>query len=213
MLLAWGRKLPGGTRRKEVVSPPMLEALANRALWPVLVTSSLVKLGTDLFQFYLPIYGHEIGLSASKVGAVLAVLAAAQFIVRFVLPRLVERFDEETILVYAFYCAAAGFVLVPFTGNAVLLALASFVFGIGMGCGQPLATILMFNRSVEGRSGETLGLRLTVNNVVRVGGPLVFGFVASAVGLLPVFLINAVMMGVGAVVSRPRAPQSRLSDT
>jgi len=41
----------------------------------------------------------------------------------------------------------------------------------------------------------------------------VFGFVASAVGLLPVFLINAVMMGIGAVVSRPKAPQEQLRDT
>jgi hypothetical protein len=39
---------------------------------------------------------------------------------------------------------------------------------------------------------------------VRVAGPLVFGFVASAAGLLSVFLINAVMMGIGAIVSRPR---------
>lgn len=202
LLLIWGRSLPGGTRRKDVPAPPILEVLANRALWPLLITSSLVKLGTDLFQFYLPIYGHQIGLSASAVGVVLATLAASQFIVRFVLPGLIERLGEEAMLAYAFYCAAVGFVLVPFTGNAVLLGMASFVFGIGMGCGQPIATILLFNRSAEGRSGETLGLRLTVNNLVRVAGPLLFGFVASALGLLPVFFINALMMGIGAFASR-----------
>ena len=201
--LVWGHKLPGGTRKRGTPAPPMLETLANRALWPLLIISSLVKLGTDLFQFYLPIYGHELGLSASAIGVVLATLAASQFIVRFVLPRLIKRLGEERMLVYAFYCAAAGFVWAPFTGNAVLLGIASFIFGIGMGAGQPIATLLLFNKSVEGRSGETLGLRLTVNNLVRVAGPLLFGFVASALGLVPVFLINAVMMVVGAVVSRP----------
>ena len=205
LLLVWGHKLPGATRKRGTPGPPMLETLANRALWPVLIISSLVKLGTDLFQFYLPIYGHELGLSASAIGVVLATLAASQFIVRFVLPRLIKRLGEETMLVYAFYCAAAGFVWAPFTGNAVLLGIASFIFGIGMGAGQPIATLLLFNKSVEGRSGETLGLRLTVNNLVRVAGPLLFGFVASAVGLIPVFLINAVMMVVGAVVSRPKS--------
>lgn len=55
--------------------------------------------------------------------------------------------------------------------------------------------------------GETPGLRLTVNNLVRVAGPLLFGFIASALGLLPVFLINALMMGLGAVVSRPEGRQ------
>src|SRR4029078_9562476 len=101
------------------------------------------------------------------------------------------------------WSAAAGFVLVPFTGNAVLMGVASFIFGIGMGCGQPITTILMFNKSADGRSGATLGLRLTVNNIVRVAGPLAFGFIAAALGLFSVFFINAVMMGIGAVVSRP----------
>lgn len=207
MLLGWGRHLPGGTRRKNAPATPMLATLANRALWPVLAISSLVKLGTDLFQFYLPIYGHAIGLSASAIGAVLAVLGGSQFIVRFGLPRLIERLGEERVLVYAFYCAAIAFVLAPFTGSAAWLAIVSFVFGIGMGVGQPIATLMMFNRSAEGRSGETLGLRLTVNNVVRVAGPLLFGFVASALGLVAVFLINAVMMVVGAVVSQPKGKE------
>ena len=209
LMLVWGRTLPGGTQRKDGYSPPMLDTLLNRALWPLLITSSLVKLGTDLFQFYLPIYGHGIGLSASATGAVLAVLAGSQFIVRFVLPRLIECVGEEAMLAYAFCCAAAGFVLTPFTGSAASLAVVCFVFGIGMGCGQPIATILLFNRSAEGRSGETLGLRLTVNNLVRVTGPLVFGFVASALGLFPVLLINALMMGVGAYVSRPPGRERR----
>src|SRR5207344_1205254 len=103
----------------------------------------------------------------------------------------------------------AGFVLAPFTGSAVLLGIACFVFGIGMGVGQPITTILLFNKSADGRSGETLGLRLTVNNVVRVTGPLLFGFIASVAGLLVVFLINAVMMGVGAVVSKPGSEGGR----
>ena len=209
LFAAWGRGLPGGARRKQAASLPMLEVLSNRALWPLLVTSSLVRLGTDLFQFYIPIYGHEIGLSASAVGLVLAVLAASQFIVRFVLPRLIRRMGEEAVLVYSFYCAAAGFVLVPFTGNAVLLGIACFVFGLGMGVGQPITTILLFNRSADGRSGETLGLRLTVTNMVRVAGPLVFGFIASAAGLLSVFLVSAVLMGAGAAVSKPKAEGGR----
>jgi MFS family permease len=212
LFAAWGRGLPGGTRRKEAASAPMLDILSHRALWPLLVVSSLVRLGMDLFQFYIPIYGHEIGLSASKVGSVLAVLAVSQFIVRFVLPHLIRRMGEEAMLVYSFSCAAAGFALAPFMGNAVLLGIACFVFGIGMGAGQPITTILLFNRSADGRSGETLGLRLAVTNLVRVAGPLVFGFVASAAGLTPVFLINAVMMGIGAVASRPRDRRRVTSD-
>ena len=94
--------------------------------------------------------------------------------------------------------------LVPFFESTAALALISFTFGLGMGCGQPITTMLLFSRCVEGRSGETLGLRQTVNNVVRVSGPPLFGFVASAFGLPPVFWISALMMGGGGILTRPK---------
>jgi predicted MFS family arabinose efflux permease len=64
--------------------------------------------------------------------------------------------------------------------------------------------MLMFSRSPPGRSGATLGLRLTVNNLMRAIGPPAFGLIGTAFGLLSVFWINAVMMCAGGVLSRPR---------
>jgi predicted MFS family arabinose efflux permease len=124
--------------------------------------------------------------------------------VRVVLPRLVARFTEEKLLAYSLYVGAVGFLLAPFSGSAIILALISFVFGLGMGCGQPLVLMLMFSRSAPGRSGATLGLRLTVNNLMRAIGPPAFGLIGTAFGLVSVFWINAVMMGAGGVLSHPR---------
>ena len=67
--------------------------------------------------------------------------------------------------------------------------------------------MLIFSRSAEGRSGETLGVRQAVNNLLRVLGPSVFGVVASAFGLAFVFWLSAAMMGGGALASR--APPQR----
>jgi len=64
----------------------------------VLATSSLVQLGIDLFQFYLPIYGHDIGLSASSIGVVLAMFAAGLIRRACRLARLIARLHEETVL-------------------------------------------------------------------------------------------------------------------
>ena len=55
----------------------------------------------------------------------------------------------------------------------------------------------------EGRSGEAMGLRLTTNNLVRVVGPTLFGSVGSAFGLLPMFVLCAVVMAGGGWLSRP----------
>lgn len=196
LLLLWGRRYPPGNPRAGEGSSAFA-ALKDSGLWRMLGVSGLVQLGQDLFQFYVPIYGHSIGLSASAIGVILAAVAVASFVVRLFLAALVKRYPATTLLAWVFLAGTIGFGLMPlFTQLPVLVAIA-FVFGLGMGMGVPLTVILMFARSAEGRSGQTLGLRLTVNNFVRMGGPVVFGAIASGLGLAPVFWINALMMAGG----------------
>ena len=204
MLVAWGGVLPGGNKHHAGAATRVLDALADREIRQMLVTSGLVQVGFDLFQFYMPIYGHALGLSASVIGAVLSTFAVASFVVRLAMPRLIARLGEERLLEYSFYLGAASFMLVPLCRNPLMLGLISFAFGLGMGCGQPLTLMLMFSRSPEGRSGETLGLRLTANNIMRVIGPAFFGSIGSMFGLFPVFWISAIMMGSGGVRSRTK---------
>jgi MFS family permease len=175
----------------------------------ILGTSSLVQLGQDLYQFYIPVYGHGIGLSASAIGGVLANFAAASFVVRLILPRLVAKLGDKRVLAYSFYLAGSGFLLMPIFGNVLALSALSFMFGLGMGCGQPITTMLIFSRSAPGRSGETLGLRQTVNNLLRVSGPAVFGVVATAFGLPPVFWLSGLMMAGGGLLARPRGTAAK----
>lgn len=204
VLVAWGGRLPGGSRQPQSVGG-IRDALTHPAMVRALVTSSLVQVGQDLYQFYIPVYGHGIGLSASAIGGLLATLAAASFVVRYFLPWLVARWGDERVLGFSFYLSAMGFALVPFFESVAVLAVVSFLFGLGMGCGQPITTMQIFSRSAEGRSGEMLGLRQSVNNAMRVSGPAVFGFVATAFGLPPVFWISAILMGGGGILSRPRS--------
>ena len=86
-----------------------------------------------------------------------------------------------------------------------MLALVSFLIGLGAGVGQPLTMMMVVGRSTAGRSGEMLGLQLTANGVVRSGGPVLLGMIGSLVGLGPVFIFSALMMGVGGFVSRRAA--------
>lgn len=208
LLLIWGGVFPRGQLHAPK-GPGVLSALGDRTIWLMLLTSGIVQLGQDIFQFYLPIYGHARGLSASAIGAVLATLAVASFVVRLFLARLVKRVTAEKLLAWTFFTGAIGYALVPLTGNAILLALISFFFGLGMGLGIPLTVILMYSRSTAGRSGQTLGLRLTTNNLVRVTGPIVFGVVGTALGLPSVFWINAALMAGGGLLSLSQQDKSK----
>ena len=201
LLVVWGGVFPRGKPVAERADAPA-GALLDRNVWHMLILSALIQLGYDLYQFYVPVYGHAIGLSASAIGAVLAALAVAALIVRVYLPRLIKRVAGDTLLGWVFLFGAVGFALAPFSSNGWTLGIISFVFGLGMGIGIPLTVILMYASSPEGRSGQTLGLRLTGNNLMRVIGPVIFGAVGTAFGLPAVFWIIAAIMAAGGVMSR-----------
>ena len=42
--------------------------------------------GQDLFQFYMPIYGHSVGLSASAIGVVLCMRVTINQVTRIIVP-------------------------------------------------------------------------------------------------------------------------------
>jgi MFS family permease len=205
MLVTRGHALPRGSRKSGKTKGAVRAMLADPVVRQTLITGSLLNTGLNLFQFYMPVYGHKIGLSASSIGMILGANAAAAFTSRFLLPKLLKRFGENRVLMYTFCLGAIGLVSVPLFTYAPALVGIAFVFGFGMGCGQPIVIMLMYSNSREGRSGEALGLKFSTNQLTKLVAPLIFGAIASAAGLLAMFWINAAMLAGGAVMSRPKA--------
>ncbi|MGH8619816.1 MAG: MFS transporter [Burkholderiales bacterium] len=205
LLLVWGGGMPKGVKGSARPAGGGLRAmLADRRVWRILFVCSMVQSGLDMFQFYMPVYAHSIGLSASVIGVLVSTFAAAGFAVRLFLPRLVRRHGEGSVLAWAFYLSAASFLLVPFFENAAVIGVLSFLFGLGNGAGQPITMMLTFSQSTDGRSGETLGLRSTVIHFTRLVAPSVFGYIAVLATLSVVFWANAAMLAAGGALSRGR---------
>jgi MFS family permease len=158
------------------------------------IVSGLITTGWDLYGFYVPIYGHSIGLSASTIGNILGVFAAATFIVRAVVARLTARFGIEPVLRAAAWIGALFFVPFAMTENVPLLFALSFGIGLALGCSQPLTLNLAYNYSPPGRAGEVTGIRLTINNITHVGVPVASGALAALLGVAPVFWTCAVLL-------------------
>lgn len=166
------------------------------------VASGIISSAWDLFQFYMPVYGHSIGLSASAIGTILGVFAAATFVIRIVLPYLVKRYSETRILTYAIFVAACAFALMPLFQSAPALAACGFLLGLGVGCGQPMSMSLIYALAPAGRASEAAGLRVMVNNVTHLAIPLLFGSVGSAFGYMPVFFSNSALLAAGGFLMR-----------
>ncbi len=202
LLLVCKRLVPSTAKSGDEHAGPVLDLLANAALRRVLITSGLVLTGIDLFAFYLPIYGHEIGLSATVIGRIIAMFALASFVVRVVMPRLVALSSEERVLGWSLGMAGCTYLLFPFFTDPWILGAIAFLLGLGLGCGQPLSTMLTYSRAPHGRSGEALGLRLAVNHFSHVVVPLAFGAIGTAFGLGLVFWTNAVLLAGGGLMTR-----------
>ncbi len=178
-----------------------LALLANAGLRRTLVMSGVTLTGIELFTFYFPVYGRSIGLSASAIGLVMSSYAVAAFIVRMGMHQAARRIGEIGVLTASLFIAGVTYMLVPFVSQAPLLALVAFLLGIGLGCAQPLTILLTYNHAPAGRSGEALGMRLTVNKLTQILVPVVFGGVGSAFGLIPVFWANGAFLLAGGFVS------------
>lgn len=201
MLIARGGGLPSGHRESRPAGN-LWHALSAPGIWPVLAASSVAQVANDLFQFYMPVYAHDAGLSPSAIGIVLATYSIATFVARVFLPRLISKLGEHKVLSFAFALGGLGCLLVPLFHVAPLLALTSFMIGLGLGCSAPITMMLMFARSQAGSSGEAMGLRQTADNLTRLVSPVLFGMLASGAGLAAVFWLNALLLGSGSLVAR-----------
>jgi MFS family permease len=167
------------------------------------IVGGVLSSAWDLYQFLLPIYAHSIGLSASRIGMVLSSFALAIFAVRASIPALSRRYGESQLMTAAIFVCGLAFLMFPFCPNAWLLAAASIVLGLGVGAGQPIAMTLIYNLAPAGRQGEATGVRVSVNHMTHVAVPLLFGTMGTAMGFLPIFMVNAAaMMACGYVASR-----------
>lgn len=191
--------------------PPrnMKDLLALPAMRNALLSNAAVMTGLDLFNLYMPIYGHSLGFSATTIGLIMGAFGAAAFITRLAIPPISRRYGERAMLAGALLISAAAFMTFPLTTSALLLAAAAFVLGLGLGCGQPLSMILAFNAGPPGRSAEAISMRLAVSYGAHVVVPPVFGVIGAAVGgVAPVFWACAVIMGGGSWINRSSARRS-----
>ena len=167
-----------------------------------LIAGSIALSAWDLFQFYLPVYGHSVGLSASAIGTILGVFSIASFLIRGTVPFLVKKLTEARILIYSVFIAAFAFVLVPFFANAYALAAIAFLLGLGVGCATPIEMSLIFVLTPRDRIAESMGLRKTVNQTMHLVIPLIFGSLGAAFGSAAVFISNSVMLTIGGFLMR-----------
>jgi predicted MFS family arabinose efflux permease len=183
------------------------------ALRSTFIAGGIIGSAQDLFQFYMPVYGHSVGLSASAIGTILGMVALAAFVIRAAIPFLAKKAAETTILTAAIFVAAFAYLLLPFFVNAYPLAAIAFVLGLGVGCAQPMIMSLLYVLAPAGRIAEAIGLYKTLRGVTHIVIPVFFGSVGAAFGFVTVFLSNAGVLSFGGYLQRKNRASAKPAPT
>src|SRR5262245_50694736 len=105
-LALYGRRwIPDVHAKAESTQGGALELLRIKALRDTLIASGIVSVAWDVYQFFMPIYGRSLGLSATAIGTIMSAFAISIILVRVVLPFAVKRTGEAQMLTYAMFVA------------------------------------------------------------------------------------------------------------
>ncbi|THE11059.1 MFS transporter [Bacillus timonensis] len=198
--------IPVIKRNKEVKKVSLnssVSLLKIPILRKALIASALVLYSKDIFIAYFPLFAKQYGITTSRIGWIIAIQGFAIIFVRFLLPALTEKLGRDIVLIASVFMAGISFLLVPFTGNVILLGALSALMGLGLGCGQPLSMTTTYNASPKTRTGEVLGLRLASNRLSQLIAPVFFGLVGSWAGIFSVFFISGTFLLGGLFAIKP----------
>jgi predicted MFS family arabinose efflux permease len=165
----------------------VLHLLRGKNMRRIYVISALTASTWNTFVFLMPIYGAQIGLSASVIGMIVGGFSLGTVVVRILVPLLTRRFTAWQLLILMLVYSGASFLVFPAMTSALLLVLFSFWLGMGLGLSGPLALTLLHDASPPERIGEVIGLRVMLMNTSQTAVPLFAGAIGAALGVAPVF--------------------------
>jgi predicted MFS family arabinose efflux permease len=203
-------------------SEPRVESLESRkrSAWSIwgspgfrrlMILNWLMTSSWDLHNFLVPVFAHELDMSASSIGNLLSAFALAAILSRIAVPKLAVWFSDWALLCGALVLAAGLLAAYPFMPGAASMMLLSFFLGALLGSIQPTVLVLVHRITPHQRIGDALAMRLMMINASGISMPVTFGFLGSLVGTAAVFVATSSLVAVGAAtgyLTRARSDDS-----
>lgn len=178
-----------------------LDLLRHAEMRHIYIVGTLLSSAWDLFTFVLPIHGARSGFAASTIGLILGCFSAATFMVRLAMPLIARRLTEWQVLAGALVLAALCYAVFPFMRHPLSLMVVAAILGLAVGSSQPNMLALLHHAAPAGRTGEAVGIRVTIGNACQVFLPLAFGGAGATLGLTAVFWGMTAMIGAGVPIA------------
>lgn len=155
----------------------------------------------DVQGFMVPVLGHERGLPASVIGSILGAFAIAAACIRVLLPALAARVREWVMITGAIAASGALFICYPFASSGLQMGVLSALLGVTLGSVQPMILSMLHQITPDGRHGQSVAMRIMMNNTSGTLMPLLFGTAGAALGAAGVLWAMGTIVGLGSLVA------------
>jgi MFS family permease len=152
-------------------------------------------------QLIIPLWGVHIGLNTSEIGLVMGAAAAVDMCMFPVAGYVMDTFGRKPVALSCLTFLVIGLCIVPFTTEAIPLALASMVVGFGNGLGSGINMTLGADFSPAENRGEFMGVWRLISDSGAFGGPILIGLAAQSIALSAAFAVAATTGVIGIIIT------------
>ena len=189
-------------------------ALAGAPAMTAVLLVTVIRIAASSVQdsFY-PLYLTLEGFSATQIGALMTISAAAAAASSLTLTAVTRRIAPMWALILSSAGAVVFIACTPLLHTFTALAAVAFLRGLCTGVSQPLMLSMLIKAAGEGSQGKGAALRTTANRAAAATTPPLMGFVAAGAGLgVSFFIVGGVLLAaLGAIAlylrSRPDLPR------
>ncbi|MFZ5825869.1 MAG: MFS transporter [Bacillota bacterium] len=205
--LAWFLPRRAGGTAKPRHAGSTWSLLKDRDIAKAVYVGVAVLFAMDVLTTYFPLYAQQAGLSAGAIGLALTVRGAATMAVRPFMGRILGRFGRQAVVIGSLIAGGGSIMLYGIWTNLWVVLAVSALAGLALGLAQPLTIVMVTDAASEEQRGMALGLRLMGNRLGQAVSPVLFGFLATGLGLAPVFWISGGLLAASAALGRRGAPR------
>ena len=191
-------RMPSIAAPDQALAPSSWAMFRDPAFRRLMLINWLLSSCWDVHTFLVPVIGHERGLSATVIGAILGSFAVAATLIRLAMPWMASRLQEGRVVGSAMIATSVLFVLYPMAHSAGLMVVLSVLLGFALGSVQPMIMSTLHQITPHAQHGQALAFRSMAINASSVLMPLLFGTVGAWVGVGVVFWAVAGVVGGGA---------------
>jgi MFS family permease len=164
-------------------------------------------------QVIIPLWGDQIGMSASQVSVIFGVSAAMEVVAFYPVGILMDRKGRKWASVPSVSLLALGVAAIPLTSTVATLTLVGILIGLANGMGAGLNMTLSSDLAPPEARSEFIGLWRLIGDLGTMGGPMLVAGLTSIATLGVSALGMAVVGGVGAVLLAAVVPETRARNT